>query len=271
MGKHLGQPVVVDNKPGASGMIGAASVAKSVPDGYTISVSSAGPFAINIQMVEKPLYDPVKDFTHISQITDADMVLIVNNSFPASNLPEFVSEVKKNPGKYSYGSAGLGLPTHLAGEMLKEAAGLDMVHVPYKGDAPALADLIGGSIPAMVAGLASADKQIKAGGVRPIAVFGKNRVPSANTIPTVAEMGYPGFQAALWGGISGPAGLPPEVVARLNSAIRSALQEPDVKARLADLGFGATYSSPEEFSAFIRDDTAKWGAIIKRLGLKEAG
>lgn len=271
MGKHLGQPVVVENKPGASGMIGADSVAKSAPDGYTIGLSSGGPFAINIQMVEKPLYDPIKDFTHIGQVSISDMVLIVNNSFPGKSLAEFVSEVKKQPGKYSFGSAGLGLPTHLAGELLKQTASLDIVHVPYKGDAPALADLIGGSIPAMVASLGSAVNQIKAGQVRAIAVFGKDRVPSANTIPTVAESGYPGFHAMLWGGISGPAGLTPEVLARLNSALRSALQEPEVKSRFAELGLVASYNSPEEFTAYIKDDSAKWGAIIKRLGLKQPG
>jgi tripartite-type tricarboxylate transporter receptor subunit TctC len=271
MGKHLGQPVVVENKPGASAMIGADSVAKSAPDGYTIFLSSGAPISINIQMVAKPLYDPIKDFTHIGQVTTNDMVLVVNNAFPARTLPEFVDLVKKNPGKYSFGSGGLGLPTHLAGELLKQAAGLDLVHVPYKGDAPAVTDLLGGNIPAMVAGLGSVAAQIKAGQLRPIAVFGKERVPSANTIPTVSEMGYPGFHASLWGGISGPAGLPPEIVARLSSALRLALQEPDLKSRFADLGLGTAYSSSEEFTAYLKDDAAKWGAIINRLGLKQPG
>ncbi len=270
MGKHLGQQVVVDNKPGASGMIGSELLAKAPPDGYTLGLASGGPITINIQMVEKPRYDPVKDFTPIGLVTVNDMVLIVTNSFPAKDFTEFVAEVKKNPGKYSYASAGLGLPTHLGGELLKQTVGLDMQHVPYKGDAPALVDVIAGNVPMMVAAFGSAANQIKAGQVRAIAVFSKARVPNAPTIPTVAEMGYPGFNALTWGGISGPANLPPDVVARLSTALKATMNDPEVKAKYAEIGSNLAYTSPEELSAFIKDDAAKWGAIIKKLGLKSS-
>ena len=267
LSKHLGQPVVVDNRPGASGMIGHELVAKAAPDGYTLVLATGGSLTINIQMVEKPRYDPVKDFTPIGLVTVNDPVLIVNNNFPARNFQEFVNVVKKNPGKYSFASAGIGLPTHLGGELLKQVVGLDMVHIPYKGDAPALADVMGGQVPMMVAAYGSVSNAIRQGQVRALATMGRTRAPGAS-VPTVAESGYPGFNAMTWGGVAGPAGLPPEVVNRLSTALRATMEDAEVKAKYAEIGSTLASSTPTELAAYIKDELAKWGTIIRKLGIK---
>jgi tripartite-type tricarboxylate transporter receptor subunit TctC len=262
------QPVIVDNKPGAGGNIGADAVAKSAPDGYTILLGAVATHAINPTLYKSIPYDAARDFIPVTQVASTPNVLVVNPSVPAANVREFIAYAKANPGKLNFGSGSTGSAGHLAGELFKAMAGVDMTHVPYKGAAPAMNDLIGGQIQLMFDNLASALGQVRAGRVRALAVTTATRTPLAPELPTIAESGLPGFDINTWFGIFVPANTPREVVDRLHGEFTRALALPDVKERMLTLGAEPVGSTPEEFAAYIRAEGAKYARVIKASGAK---
>ncbi len=258
----LGQSVVVENKPGANGIIATEYVAKSAPDGYTMLMANLGPNALNPVVYKKLPYDAIKDFQGVTLTTIVPQVVVVNPSMPVKSIPELIAYAKANPGKVSFGSAGQGASNHLSGELLNALGGIKMQHVPYKGDAPSIVDLIGGSIqvalPTTVAGL----PHVRSGKLRAIAVTGTKRLDSMPDLPTVAET-LPGYEAVSWGGVMVPAGTPPEIVKRLNTEINRILKMPDVAEKLQGLGAIIVGSTPEEFDKYVKDEIAKWGKVAR--------
>ncbi|MCW5590616.1 MAG: tripartite tricarboxylate transporter substrate binding protein [Burkholderiales bacterium] len=258
----LGQSVVVENKPGANGIIATEFVAKSAPDGYTMLMANLGPNALNPVVYKKLPYDAIKDFQGVTLTTIVPQVVVVNPSLPVKSIAELIAYAKANPGKVSFGSAGQGASNHLSGELLNALGGIKMQHVPYKGDAPSIVDLIGGSIqvalPTTVAGL----PHVRSGKLRAIAVTGTKRLDSMPDLPTVAET-LPGYEAVSWGGIMVPAGTPPEIVKRLNTEINRILKMPDVAEKLQGLGAIIVGSTPEEFDKYVKDEIAKWGKVAR--------
>ena len=267
MRKSWGQPVVVDNRPGAGGNIGAAMVAKARPDGYTLLVGSVGPLAINASLYASMPYDNLKDFTPISLIVHVPNMLVVNPpAMPVHSFAEFVALVKANPGKYFFASTGTGTSSHLSGELLKSMAGLDATHVPYKG-AVALNDLLSGEqVHFMFATIPSVIEFVRAGRLRALAVTSKTRSAAVPEIPTVAESGFPEFEASSWFGLLGPAELPREIVVKLQAEVVRALNVPELRAKLVQQGADPIGSSPEEFAAYMRAETAKWAKVVKASG-----
>lgn len=257
----LGRPVIVDNRAGASGAIGSEVVARSAPDGYTLLLGATTTHGINPALNPKLPYDPIKDFTPISLVATIPHVIVVHPSVPAKTLPEFVLLAKAKPG-IAFGSAGHGSPHHLALEMLKHMAHLDLVHVPYKGTAPAMIDLMTGQIQIMSVELAAATPFIKDGRIRPLAIATAKRVSGVD-LPTVAELGYTGFEVTAWYAVFGPAGLPQPIVSRLNAEILKGLQAPDLRERFASLGATPVGTTPEELSAHVRAELARWSKVIK--------
>ena len=258
----LGQSVVVENKPGANGIIATEFVAKSAPDGYTMLMANLGPNALNPVVYKKLPYDAIKDFQGVTLTTIVPQVVVVNPSMPVKSISELIAYVKANPGKVSFGSAGQGASNHLSGELLNALGGIKMQHVPYKGDAPSIVDLIGGSIqvalPTTVAGL----PHVRSGKLRAIAVTGTKRLDTMPDLPTVAET-LPGYEAVSWGGVMVPAGTPPEIVKRLNVEINRILKMPDVAEKLQNLGAIIVGSTPEEFNKYVKDEIAKWGKVAR--------
>ncbi|HUA51064.1 MAG TPA: tripartite tricarboxylate transporter substrate binding protein [Candidatus Sulfotelmatobacter sp.] len=262
-----GQPIVIENRGGASGSIGARVVAKAAPDGYTLLLHSAA-VVINVALTSDPGYDPFTELTPISEIASYMLVVVVHPSVKATSLAELVALAKAHPGEITFGSAGgAGSPTHLAAELFKRAAGIDILHVPYTGAAPATTALLAGQVNMMFDNPLSALPQIKAGSLRALAVTGEQRMALAPELPTVAELGYPGFEARTWYGISGPAHLPPAILAKANQAIVAAAHDPDVHAKLAAQGLDAYGTSPEELAALFRSDLDRWGALIKEANI----
>ena len=262
------QPVIVDNKPGAGGNIGAEIVAKSPPDGYTIVMGALATHAINPTLYKSIPYDPIKDFTPITQVAATPNILVVHPSVPAANVREFIAYAKANPGKLSFGSGSIGSGGHLAGELFKTMAGVDMVHVPYKGAAPAMQDLIGGQIHLMFDNLASALTQVRAGKVRALAVTTAKRTALAPEFPTIAESGLPGFDIETWFGVLAPAGIPREALDRLHAEFTKALAAPDVREKMVNLGAEPVGNKPEEFAAYIKAEAEKYAKVIKASGAK---
>ena len=267
MRKSWGEPVVVDNRPGAGGNIGAALVAKARADGYTLLVGSVGPLAINASLYKDMPYDNLKDFTPVSLIVHVPNMLVVNPAaMPVHSFAEFVALVKANPGKYFFASTGTGTSSHLSGELLKSMAGLDATHVPYKG-AVALNDLLSGEqVHFMFATIPSVIEFVRAGRLRALAVTSKTRSAAVPEIPTVAELGYPEFEASSWFGLLGPAELPREIVLKLQSEVVRALKVPELRAKLVQQGADPVGSTPEEFAAYMRAETAKWAKVVKASG-----
>ena len=266
--ESVGQPVIVENKPGAGGNIGADAVAKSPPDGYTILMGAVATHAINPTLYASIPYDPVRDFIPVTQVASTPNVLVVNASIPASNVREFIAYAKANPGKLNFGSGSTGSAGHLAGELFKSMAGVEMTHVPYKGAAPAMQDLIGGQIQLMFDNLASSLGQIRAGTVKALAVTTARRTALAPELPTIAESGLPGFDISTWFGIFVPAGTPPAIVAKLHAEFTRALAERDVRDTMLKLGAEPVGSRPEEFAAYIRGEAEKYARLIKASGAK---
>ncbi|MGZ5042951.1 MAG: Bug family tripartite tricarboxylate transporter substrate binding protein [Usitatibacter sp.] len=262
------QPVIVDNKPGAGGNIGADAVAKSPADGYTILMGAVATHAINPTLYPGIPYDAIKDFTPVTQIASTPNVLVVNPSVPAGNVREFIAYAKANPGKLNFGSGSTGSAGHLAGELFKTMAGIDMTHVPYKGAAPAMNDLIGGQIQLMFDNWSSSSAQVHAGKIRALAVTTAKRSALAPELPTIAESGLPGFDISTWFGVFVPAGTPRDVVKRLHDEFTKALAAPGIHEALTNLGAEPVGSTPEAFAAYIRSEGQKYARIIKASGAR---
>ncbi len=262
---RLGQPVVTENHPGAGGNVGAEAAARSAPDGYTI-VLVAPSLAISPTLYKKLNYDPVRDFAPVSLVATVPNVIVTQPSV-ASNLKEFIAVAKKNPGKLNFGSGGSGTSNHLAGELFNLVAGVQLVHVPYKGVNLAMQDVLAARIHMVVIGVPAAGPHIKSGRLRALAVIAPRRLPELPDVPTAAEAGLPDFEVTTWYGILAPAGTPRPVVARLNGELVKIMQDADVRKRLADLGIDPETSTPEEFAAYIRREIAKWGDVIRKAGL----
>ncbi len=265
LGKLLNQTVIVENKGGANGNIGADQVAKSAADGYTLLLSGVGSNAINYSLYSKmPFSD--KDFAHVSLLATGPNVLVANPEFPAKTFKDFIALAKANPGKYSNASSGSGSSGHLAMELLKQAAGIDTLHVPYKGGAAAITDVIGGQIPLLFINQDNALPQVQAGKLRALAVASLERNPVYPDVPTVAESGFPGFSAVSWFGLSAPAGTSKDIIQKLNEATVKAMNMAEVKTRLQSVGFVVVASSPAQFSGFVTAEIAKWGKAAKASG-----
>jgi len=262
-----GQPVVVENTGGAGGNIGADFVAKSPPDGYTLVVGNIGTHAVNPFLVKNMPFDPLKDFVPIAHVLDAEGLLVVNPGLPVKTVPELIAYGKANPGKLSYASAGLGTTSHLAGELFKSLSGIDMVHVPYKGNSPAITDVMGGQVQLIFATMPTVIQQAKSGRLRMIATLGNARAKATPDVPTIAET-LPGFDVANWIGMFAPAGTPREIVDRLNAEIQKIMRSPDVESRLEAEGAKFIPTTPESFAAFQKSESAKWAAAIKAANIK---
>jgi tripartite-type tricarboxylate transporter receptor subunit TctC len=257
-----GQPVVIDNRPGASTIIGTDIVAKSAPDGYTLLVTTAS-FTIVPSLFDKLPYDSAKDFQPITLINTTPLVLVVNPSVPARSVQELIALARARPGALNFGSAGSGGSNHLAGELFNAMAGVKMVHVPYKGNAPALNDLVGGHVDLVFNGLTSAIPLIRAGKLRPLAMTSLARAGALPEIPTLDELGMKGFQAVGWNGLSAPARTPPEVIARISADVLKVIRSPELIERLKVEGSDPVGNSPQQFAAFLREETARWSEVIK--------
>ena len=269
MRKAWNVPVVVDNKPGAGGNIGANLVAKAKPDGYTLLMGSVGPLAINATLYENMPYDNLHDFTPITQVVHVPNMLVVNpTGLPASNFKEFLELVRAHPKKYFYASTGVGTSAHLSGELLNSMMGVETTHVPYKG-AVGLNDLLNGEqVQFSFATIPSVIQHVRSGRLRALAVTSLQRSASSPDVPTIAELGYPEFEASSWFGLLGPAGLPREIVDKVHDEVVRILKMPEIREKLIQQGADPVGSTPEEFAAYIRSETSKWAKVVKTSGAK---
>ena len=268
LSEALGQTVVIDNRAGASGMVGAELVAKSPPDGYTLLIGNIASLAINVGIYPKMPYDPLKDFTPIVRTVDVNYVLVVHPSVPAKTVAELVAYAKANPGRLSYGSAGSGSLPHLSTELFKAQTGIEMVHVPYKGGGPMVTDLLGGSVQVVIGDQANLMPHVATGKLRALAVATPTRSRNAPDLPTIAESGVAGFDATAWQGVVGPAGMSADVVKRLNEAFNKVMAMPAVREKLVGGGLEPVGGSPEQFGRFIGSEIAKWTKTAKDVGAK---
>ncbi len=267
MSASLGQPVLVEPRPGAGGNVGAEVVAKAAPDGYTILMATIGTHAINQTLYKKLPFDPIKDFTPIAQVVQYPLLVVVNPKVPVKSVKELIDYAKANPGKLNRASGGNGTSMHLSGELFVHQAGIDMPHVPYKGSAPALTDLVGDHVQVMFDSMITALPLVKAGQLRALGVTGATRSPVVPDLPTVAEAGLPGYSATGWIGVVAPANTPPAIVEKLNASIVKALADPALREKLIAQAAEPVGSSPAEFTAFIRGETDKWAKAVRGANL----
>jgi tripartite-type tricarboxylate transporter receptor subunit TctC len=264
-----GQQAIVDNRPGGNGAVGMSLAANANPDGYTLVLGTIGPVAVNPSLYSKLPYDPVKDFEPVARAVSALNVLVVHPSVPVKSVKDLIGYARANPGKLNYGSSGVGFADHLAGELFSTMAGVKMVHVPYKGGAPAMIDLVGGNIQLIFATVSTALASMKANRIRPLAVTFAKRVSDFPDLPTVAESGVPGFAVDNWYGFQAPRGTPRPLVAKLHAEINRILGLPDVRERLAGLGiYPFTLPSPEAYGDYIRSEITKYAKVVKDAGVK---
>jgi tripartite-type tricarboxylate transporter receptor subunit TctC len=264
LARDLRQAVVIENKAGAQGAIGAEAVARAEPDGYTLFVTAASIIVLNPMLYRKLPYDPVRDFRMLALVTDLPVVMEVHPSVPAKTVAEFVAWAKQNPGKLNFGSAGTGGTIHLAGEMFKQMAGIDMTHVPYKGAGPALTDLLSGNIQVMFDTLSTALPPVKSGLLRPLGVSSGERSPDLPDVPTIAESGYPDYRVSVWYGIAAPAKVPDDISQKIGASLDRALNDDAFRASLEKIGFPVFRPrSPAEIAQFIDADRARWSKVIK--------
>lgn len=268
LGPALGEQVLVDNRGGAGGMLGVELATRAAPDGYTLVLGTIGPIAVSPSLYNKIPYDPLKDLTPVSQAANALNVLVVHPSLPVKTLKEFIALARARPGELNFGSSGAGATDHLAGELFNAMAGVKLVHVPYKGGAPAMLDLVAGNVQLVFSTISTAIGSIQSGKIRAIALTGNQRFAVMPELPTIAEAGLTGFEVNNWYGIFVPAGTPSDVVKRLNTELVKILAMPDVRKRLLDAGIIATSSSPEAFAAYIRAEMKKWAKVIKDANIK---
>lgn len=267
LGKALGQPVVVDNRPGAGGNIGTDAGAKAPPDGYTLTIATAA-LPISKHVYRKLPFDPAKDFVPITLMTITPLVLVTRTSLPVKDVADLVALAKKDPGKITFASSGPGTSHQLSGELFKSLAGIEMLHVPYKGSPPAHVDLMGGSVDIMFDNIVPVAPHIKAGRLRALAVTTKTRASALPDVPTMAEAGYPNFEATAWFGLLAPAGTPRPIVDRLNKEVVAILTSPDIKERLDGMGATVVADKPEEFGRFMANEINKWGPVVKRANIE---
>src|SRR5215207_1887584 len=268
LSKALGQPIIVENRPGAGGNIGSDFVVRAAPDGYTILGGTISSHAINVSLYAKMPYDPEKNFAPITLIGSLANVLAVNADSPVRTVQELIAEAKAKPGALTFASSGAGTSQHLAGELFKRLAGVEITHIPYKGSAPALQDLIGGHVSMVFDNIVAVAALIKSGKVRPLGVTSLKRVQAFPEVPTIAESGLPDYEVVSWQGIFAPAGTPPVMVKCLNEEIGKILNMPDVVERMDTLGLEPVGNTPEEFANFQRAEITKWAKVVKEAGLK---
>ena len=268
MSEQLGKPLVIDNRAGGGGTLGCELAAKAAPDGYTLLLGNVGPIAVGPALYPKLAYDPVRDFAPVTMIASFPNLLVANPGLPFKTVPELVAYAKSRPGTLNFASAGAGTSTHLAGELFKSVAGIDVVHVPYKGGAAAMTDIIAGQVAYYFGTMPSSMPLAKAGKLRALAVTSLTRSPAAPEVPTIAESGYPKFETAAWYGLMFPTGTPREIVARTNAATMSVLALPDIRERLVHEGSEPMGSTPAQFSAYIKAEIAKWSGVVKAANLK---
>lgn len=268
LSESWGQQVLIDNRPGAGGNIGTDIVAKSAPDGYTLLMGTVGTHSINASLYGKLPFDPIKDFAPVTLVASVPNVLVVNSTVDAKSVKELIALAKSKPGQLTFASSGNGTSIHLAGELFKTMTGTAMLHIPYKGSAPAITDLLGGQTNMMFDNLPSAMPHIKSGKLRALAVTSVSRSPASPDTPTIAESGIPGYEASSWFGVLAPAGTPKDVIARIHADIVKALNTPEIKERLSGQGAEPVGNTPEQFAQHIKSETIKWAKVVKDSGAK---
>ncbi|WP_256353912.1 tripartite tricarboxylate transporter substrate binding protein [Variovorax sp. dw_308] len=269
LAERLGQPVVIDNRAGAGGGLGTEAVATSAPDGYTLLFATMGSLTINPSLYKSLRYDPVKSFDPITLTHSTSNLLVLNREIPAKSVTELIALARKSPGELSFASAGNGTTSQLSGELFKSLAKVDLTHVPYKGSAPAMTDFLGGRTSMMFDTASNFVDYVKTGKVRPLGVTGRKRLPSMPNVPSISETpGMSDYEMSLWLGVLAPAGTPGAIVARLHDEIGAAMSSPDIVRQMADAGIDIRLSTPKEFAALIRTDTARWSEVVKRSGVR---